>query len=179
MTLDTTKEFDQGNLYPGSSYYAPNSIRRVTVESINGKPFRLEDTYAMAGTNFMSAGGDTYFVLAMKEGFDTGVPMDELLMMYIQEELGGVLSSAKYAKVRGDQKIILAGDTSSAENTTAAPAASGNVYTVEAGDSLWKIAEKIYGDGSKWNRIYQNNRDVIRRPGLIMPGQVLKLPDAA
>ena len=198
MTLDTTKEYDKGDLYPGSTYYAPRSIRRVTVESINGKPFKPEDTYALAGTNFMSAGGDTYFVLAMNEGFDTGVPMDELLIRYIQEELRGVLSSSKYAKVRGDQKIILAGDAASAESAAAVPAAeskasasaaesaassaaaaAGNVYTVEAGDSLWKIAEKIYGDGSKWNRIYQNNRDVIRRPGLIMPGQVLKLPDAA
>ncbi|MBQ7534629.1 MAG: 5'-nucleotidase C-terminal domain-containing protein [Stomatobaculum sp.] len=192
MTLDTTKEYDQGKQYPGSTYYAPKSIRRVTIHSINGQPFCPEDTYAMACTNFMAAGGDTYFVLSMNEGFDTGVSMDDLLIMYIKEGLNGVLSSSKYANVRGDQKTILAGEAAAesaapaqnaapaaAETASGAAASAGSVYTVEAGDSLWKIAQKIYGDGSKWNRIYQNNRDVIRRPDLIMPGQLLKLPDAA
>ena len=198
MTLDTTKEYDRGTQYPGSTYYAPETIRRVTVNSVNEKPFDPKDTYALAANNFMSAGGDTYFVLAMKEGFDTGVLLDEILIKYIQEELHGVLPASKYAEVRGDQKIILAGDTSSAGSTTAASAAestaaapaaeskastgaavSGNIYTVEAGDSLWKIAEKVYGDGGRWNLIYKNNRDVIRRPDHIEPGQLLKLPDAA
>ena len=195
FTLDTTKEYDQGSLYPGSTYYAPESIRRVTVNSVNGKPFSPEDTYALAANNFMSAGGDTYFVLGMKDGFDTGVLLDELLIRYIQEELHGVLPASKYAEVRGDQKIILAGDAASQESAApassesaaaaspedskVAAAAAGNVYKVEPGDSLWKIAEKFLGDGSRWKLIYQNNRDVIRRPDHIMPGQLLKLPDAA
>ena len=50
---------------------------------------------------------------------------------------------------------------------------------MQRGDCLWKIAEKVYGDGYQWRRIYENNRDIIRRPDMIRPGQILKLPDAA
>jgi nucleoid-associated protein YgaU len=34
-------------------------------------------------------------------------------------------------------------------------------YTVASGDSLWAIAEKVYGDGSRWTDIYEANQDVI------------------
>ena len=60
---------------------------------------------------------------------------------------------------------------------TAAPTPA-RTYTVAAGDSLSKIAKKLYGDGGKWKRIFEANRDIIKNPDLIHPGQVLKIPDA-
>ena len=59
----------------------------------------------------------------------------------------------------------------------AAPAASAaRTYTVKAGDSLSKIAQREYGDASQWKKIYEANRDVIKNPDLIHPGQTFKLP---
>lgn len=49
-------------------------------------------------------------------------------------------------------------------------------YTVQGGDSLWKIAKKTLGDGSRWSEIYNLNTDKISNPDLIYPGQVLTLP---
>lgn len=49
-------------------------------------------------------------------------------------------------------------------------------YTVESGDSLWAISERLYGDGNQWNRIYEANRDTIKDPDLIQPGWVLNIP---
>ena len=49
-------------------------------------------------------------------------------------------------------------------------------YTVVAGDSLSKIAQREYGDASKWRAIHQANRESIPNPDLIHPGQVLVLP---
>ncbi len=49
-------------------------------------------------------------------------------------------------------------------------------YTVASGDSLSKIAQREYGDGSKWQRIFEANRDKIKNPDLIHPGQVLDIP---
>ena len=51
-------------------------------------------------------------------------------------------------------------------------------YTVVAGDSLSKISKKVYGDANKWKRIFEANRDTVKNPDLIHPGQVLKIPDA-
>lgn len=49
-------------------------------------------------------------------------------------------------------------------------------YTVETGDSLWKIATKFYGNGSKYQTIFEANREVIRDPDLIYPGQKIRIP---
>lgn len=52
-------------------------------------------------------------------------------------------------------------------------------YTVVNGDSLWKIAQKYLGDGSRWNEIYtyNNNKSIIGgNPNLIKAGQVLAIP---
>jgi nucleoid-associated protein YgaU len=51
-------------------------------------------------------------------------------------------------------------------------------YTVVAGDSLSKIAKKMLGDASRWKQIYEANKDIIKNPDLIHPGQVFKIPDA-
>jgi nucleoid-associated protein YgaU len=57
-----------------------------------------------------------------------------------------------------------------------APASTAGVYTVKSGDSLWKIAKHHYGDGNQWRRIYEANKDTIKDPDLIYPGQELRLP---
>lgn len=49
-------------------------------------------------------------------------------------------------------------------------------YTVKSGDSLWTIAKKYYGDGSKYKKIYNANKDKVNNPNLIYPGQVLTIP---
>ena len=51
-------------------------------------------------------------------------------------------------------------------------------YVVVSGDSLSKIAKRYYGDANKWPRIHEANRDQIKNPDLIHPGQKLKIPGA-
>ena len=51
-------------------------------------------------------------------------------------------------------------------------------YVVVSGDSLSKIAKRHYGDANAWRRIYEANRDQIKDPDLIHPGQMLKIPGA-
>ena len=57
-----------------------------------------------------------------------------------------------------------------------ATSGSGKTYVVVNGDSLSKIAKREYGDASKWRRIYEANKDLIKDPDLIYPGQELKVP---
>ena len=49
-------------------------------------------------------------------------------------------------------------------------------HTVVAGDSLWRIAEENYGDGSLYPRIVRANPAQISNPDHIYPGQVLRIP---
>lgn len=63
--------------------------------------------------------------------------------------------------------------------TDNSPAPSSNqTYTVKKGDCLWNIAKKFYGNGSKYTKIYDANKDKIKSPNLIYPGQVLTIPKA-
>lgn len=59
----------------------------------------------------------------------------------------------------------------------ASSAGEGTYYTVEAGDTLWKIARKLYGRGWRWRRIYEANTDKIKNPEYIYAGQVLFIPE--
>jgi nucleoid-associated protein YgaU len=63
-------------------------------------------------------------------------------------------------------------------SSSTAPAPSGRSYTVVKGDSLSKIAKHLYGDAQKWRKIYEANRDQIKNPDLIYPGQTFTIPDA-
>jgi len=63
-------------------------------------------------------------------------------------------------------------------------------YTIKSGDSLWSIAEKLYGSGAKWQAIYNANKDIIESTAKkygksssqnghwIYPGVILTIPDA-
>lgn len=59
-------------------------------------------------------------------------------------------------------------------STTAAPQVK--IYEVVSGDTLSRIAKHEYGDANDWKRIYEANRDILKDPDKIYPGQKLKIP---
>ena len=58
------------------------------------------------------------------------------------------------------------------------PASPAKVYVVQAGDSLWSIAQQFYGNGLMWSHIYYANQSRIHDPNLIYQGQKLTIPPA-
>ena len=52
----------------------------------------------------------------------------------------------------------------------------GSLVTVESGRSLWRIARRVYGKGFRYTVIYEANKEQIKDPNLIFPGQIFKLP---
>ena len=52
----------------------------------------------------------------------------------------------------------------------------GRTYRVQAGDSFWKIAERLYGDGYKFLELYEANKDQVTDENLLVVGQVLRIP---
>jgi nucleoid-associated protein YgaU len=65
---------------------------------------------------------------------------------------------------------------SGAAEAASAPAQS--TYTVKAGDTLSKIAKEHLGDANAYMAIFEANRDQLKDPNVIKPGQVLKIPAA-
>ena len=55
-------------------------------------------------------------------------------------------------------------------------AAETQYYEIQSGDSLWKIAKQFYGSGTKHEAIFAANREVIKDPNLIFPGQKIRIP---
>ena len=105
-TLSTAVAYDaNAETYPASTYYGPKSINRVVINSINGKEFKADDTYAVVTNNFVADGGDTYYAFAAATAkFDTGIPLDEAVMEYVTKELKGVIGT-QYAAPQG--RILL------------------------------------------------------------------------
>ena len=131
-----------------------------------------------------------------------------VLINYIVEELDGNVTAEQYGKAAGRITIIepleepedtevpnMTGIVDEEEPEEAAPAEetpaetapaeekpavspNGQTYEVVKGDCLWRIAQKFYGAGSKWDVIYEANRDSIRNPDQISVGQVLVIPAA-
>jgi len=88
----------------------------------------------------------------------------------------------KEKKKKADFSGVVGGSSTTAPTPKVeAPPVTADVertYTVVAGDTLSKIAKQEYGDAAKWKRIYEANKDVIKNPDLIYPGQTFKIPDA-
>jgi nucleoid-associated protein YgaU len=77
---------------------------------------------------------------------------------------------------RPDEPLPDFSDVESGSSSTAPGSSRERTYTVLKGDSLSTIAKREYGQANQWKRIYEANRDQIKDPDLIHPGQVLRIP---
>lgn len=97
--INTGAAYDAGENYPGTTYAEPASINRVTILTVGGQAFDADATYTIVTNNFMAAGGDTYYAFSAAEsGYDTGIPLDQVVMDYITEELDGTVTAARYGQ---------------------------------------------------------------------------------
>ncbi|MBQ3292010.1 MAG: 5'-nucleotidase C-terminal domain-containing protein [Mogibacterium sp.] len=107
ITIKTYRDYvPQKETYPSSTYYGPAKISRVSIDSVNGKPFDPEAKYVVLVNNFCAEGGDTYYALANASAqFDTGFTPEYALQQYIIEQLDGEIDDY-YAEPKGRITII-------------------------------------------------------------------------
>jgi nucleoid-associated protein YgaU len=81
--------------------------------------------------------------------------------------------------VKGVEKVNDDGLTVKPAPAPPEPEPEFTFYTIVSGDSLWKIAARFYGNGAKWQTLFEENKEVIQNPDLIYPGQVIRVPKQA
>ncbi len=92
-------------------------------------------------------------------------------------------AEAKAAQAEADARARAAEEARAAlGQESQPPAARGilgeaeRIYVVAAGDSLYKIAQRFYGNGNRWPEIFEANKGVVKNPRVIRPGQKLRIP---
>ena len=78
------------------------------------------------------------------------------------QETSNAGKKGKYSKEKGGGKLMAEEGPKS--------------YVVQKGDTLQKISDKVYGTTKRWKEIYEANRETLKSPDLITPGQELVIP---
>lgn len=106
------------------------------------------------------------------DGLDIAVEGDKVT---VQGKAASTEDAEKIALALGNTLGIAAVDN---QLQVDQPAPDAVFYTVQKGDTLWKIAEVNYGKahGAKYTVIFEANRPMLSHPDKIYPGQVLRIP---
>ncbi len=156
------------NSFQNASYFLENIEKLKTSE----KPFqfivsrKMPNGKILFDTNIKVSLEDYTISEEAEEGFDVKVTIK--LKQYKDYSTKTVQITIKQERPR---PVVV--QTPSRPATTAP---TTRTYTVVRGDCLWNIAKKYYGNGSQYTKIYNANRDKIKNPNLIYPGQVLVIP---
>ena len=156
------------NSFQNASYFLENIEKLKTSE----KPFqfivsrKMPNGKILFDTNIKVSLEDYTISEEAEEGFDVKVTIK--LKQYKDYSTKTVQITIKQERPR---PVVV--QTPSRPATTAP---TTRTYTVVRGDCLWNIAKKYYGNGSKYTKIYNANRDKIKNPSLIYPGQVFVIP---
>ncbi|WP_340118658.1 Ig-like domain-containing protein [Pelagibius sp. 7325] len=93
-----------------------------------------------------------------------------------QEPVAEGLHALRVDQVDGGGSVTARVETPFSREAARVPVAGEEIVIVQPGNSLWRIARRTYGRGLQYSVIYQANREQIRDPDLIYPGQVFEIP---
>jgi nucleoid-associated protein YgaU len=117
---------------------------------------------------------------AKREAAEAKIRAAEAKAKEAEEKLKAAEKAAAEAKAKEREQRMVEAEVCRAERREElqrrAEELKPKVYVVKSGDSLSKIAKEVLGDASRWPEIYEANKDQIKDPNLIYPGQELKLP---
>ncbi len=166
---------DGQKLVKDTDYTSEDGSTRVTI-------------YAQTFSRFNQVGVHTITMEFRKTDASGGSELKRAVQNYYisapgsnSEDSGGNSSSGGTSSESTGGSGSSSGSSSSSKNgsittdESSTPEAEFIYYTVQPGDTLWKISEKFYGSGELWERIYLANTDVIQNPNRIYVGQILKI----
>lgn len=125
------------------------------------------DGRTLYDTNMLVSVEDYNIVEDAKEGLD--VRVDVNLKQW--RSYGTKTVTVKQPKETGENQTVAV-----EKERDASTAPKATTYTVVMGDTLWGLAQKFYGNGAQYMKIYNANKDKIKNPNVIYVGQVLTIP---
>ncbi len=119
----------------------------------------------------------------IKEHIEEDNPGVEGLEVNMDENGTVSLSGKAASKEAMEKAVLMAGniegvskvDVSNLEAPEEESEVKVEYYIIQKGDTLWKIAEKFYGNGAKYTKIVEDNKEVIKDPDKIFPGQKIRI----
>ena len=96
--------------------------------------------------------------------------------MGIFEQIKNAFSKTDEAPAKKEESAAASEPPPESAEPAVADNPTPSTYTVQSGDTLWKIAEQVYGDGSEYQKIFEANQELLESPDRIAPGQELTIP---
>ncbi|MCX7349244.1 MAG: LysM peptidoglycan-binding domain-containing protein [Alphaproteobacteria bacterium] len=152
------------------------NVARVYIDNafIGDAPVGAEGRWSFSATAQVTPGVHTLRV----DGLDAeGKVLNRVEVPFVREQQNKVVEATQPPQTDGSTKT----DAEPAQQPAAATPAKpkdGRVV-IQPGNNLWRISRVLYGDGSKFTMLYEANKDQIRNPDRIYPGQVFKTPNVA
>ncbi len=120
---------------------------------------------------------------SIQEHIDSDNPGIDNLKVDFQDGTVKLSGTAKSSEAL-EKAVLMAGNVEGVtkveiEGVEAPPLADDvEYYEIQSGDTLWAVAKKFYGSGSKYTQIFAANKEVIKDPDKIYPGQKIRIPAA-
>ena len=116
----------------------------------------------------------------LKEHIEKNNPGISDLQVEVQDDVATISGSAA-DQAAYEKAVLLAGNVEGVGKVEAGALAGAGgkeaeFVLIQSGDTLWGIAERAYGNGARYQEIFEANREVIENPDLIYPGQKIRIP---
>ncbi|MDX1381205.1 MAG: LysM peptidoglycan-binding domain-containing protein [Xanthomonadales bacterium] len=171
--LDKLKEKLGGKPEPTGAVKGPSMVLREN--GIDPAPYDID----IAGDGTVTISGpvasddERQRIVGLLEGIPGVTGVRDLM----QASTPAAEPSADRAPTPAPEPEVSFEPVADADEHEEAEAAAPRTYTVKSGDTLWKIAQQVYGDGSKYPVIFEANTPMLEDPDRIYPGQELVIPD--
>ena len=125
--------------------------------------------------------GDADAADQIKENIEANNPGVTDLTVSLDDEICTIGGTCDTAEAK-EKTVLMAGNMKGVASVNGdaltAPEAEAETeyYVIKSGDTLWAIASKFLGNGSKYPEIFEANREVIEDPDKIFPGQKIRIP---